>query len=272
LLMLLTLSALLVLLVMVDSSTEPVTHKADDAAPKSSRKPLEEEKPLTTTAKRRGRRRRFADRWQPTTGGSAQSPPYPQNATIAPAEALATIDPTCHGEAHRGYAGDGAVVWGLNFKLPSAAECCAACKAHAAVCSSPDSQGKSWWPSKPDMRCPRHHNPVRVCQIWTWCPEERCFAFDIHVHTFGECWLKFQDVDPTRPKDPHFGHTSYPEAMRRAPRKLWPWAVKEEIWPGEMPQRVPWTSGVIAPAGTVIVSSEPNDRWRERWCSKHGPC
>ena len=84
--------------------------------------------------------------------------------------------------------------------------------------------------------------------------------------------LKYQDSDPTRPKDPHFGHTTYPEVMRHAPRKIWPWAVKEEVWPGPMPLNVPWTSGVLAPADAKIVSSEPNDRWRERWCKKHGPC
>ena len=58
----------------------------------------------------------------------------------------------------------------------------------------------------------------------------------------------------------------------RASGKIWPWAVKEEIWEGPMPKYVPWMSGVIAPPDTSIVSSPPNDKWRERWCSKHGPC
>ena len=114
-----------------------------------------------------------------------------------------------------------------------------------------------------------------ACTIWTWCPVERCFAFDIHKHEFGECWLKFQKGDNppyTRPKDPHEGHKVYPEIMRHAPRKIWPWSVKEEIWSGPMPKEVPWMSGVLAPAETQIVSSPPNDKWRERWCAKHGPC
>ena len=92
---------------------------------------------------------------------------------------------------------------------------------------------------------------------------------------FGECWLKFQKGDDppfTRPKDPHFGHKVYPEIMRHAPRKIWPWAVDEKIWQGPMPYHVPWMSGVIAPADQQIVSSPPNDKWRERWCQKHGPC
>ena len=115
-----------------------------------------------------------------------------------------------------------------------------------------------------------------ACTIWTWCPgdpafDQRCFAFDIHKHEKGECWLKFQDGDYTKPKDPHFGHTTYPEIMRKAPRKTWPWAVSEKIWPWpEMPTFVPWMSGVLADPAVEIVSSPPNDKWRERWCNKFG--
>ena len=97
----------------------------------------------------------------------------------------------------------------------------------------------------------------------------------MHRHEFGECWLKFQKgEDPpfTKPKDPHFGHKTYPEIMRHAPRKIWPWNVAEDIWTGPMPKYVPWMSGVLAPAGVTIESSPPNDKWRERWCAKHGPC
>ena len=63
-----------------------------------------------------------------------------------------------------------------------------------------------------------------------------------------------------------------PEIMRHAPRKIWPWAVDEKIWQGPMPKYVPWMSGVIASPETTITSSPPNDKWRERWCAKHGPC
>ena len=86
-------------------------------------------------------------------------------------------------------------MWGLGkpgFHLPDAATCCKACQAHNAVCGQPNARGKSWWPSRPEMHC---GSDVSVaCTIWTWCPEERCFAFDIHKHEFGECWLKFQKV------------------------------------------------------------------------------
>ena len=190
--------------------------------------------------------------------------------------ASGAFEPRCHARAHTGYSGDGAVVWGLGkpgFHLADAPTCCRACIAHNDVCGKPGSAGKPWWPDRPEMKCGRDVSVA--CTIWTFCPEERCFAFDIHKHEFGECWLKFQKGDDppyTRPKDPHFGHQTYPEEMRHAPRKIWPWAVKEEIWSGPMPKYVPWMSGVIADPSVEIVSSPPSDRWRERWCKKHGPC
>ena len=82
-------------------------------------------------------------------------------------------------------------------------------QAHAAVCGKPDSKNKAWWPARPELRC--QNNPG--CNLWVFCPEEQCFAFDIHVHTKGECWLKQQANNITRPKDPHEGRAS----MARVP-------------------------------------------------------
>lgn len=189
------------------------------------------------------------------------------NETRAPA---APMDTRCHAREHTGYAGDGAVVWGLSYHLRNAGECCGACKAHAAMCGQPGARGKAWWPARPDLKCGGGPN---VCQIWSFCPLDRCFSLDVHKHRFGECWLKFQrEGMPHAPKDPHSGHTSWPEAMRRAPRRTWPWAVREDIWPGPMPEHVSWTSGVLAEPGAQITSAPPGDKWRERWCRKHGPC
>ena len=186
------------------------------------------------------------------------------------------LDSRCHAREHTGYAGDGAAVWGLNFKLRDAGECCAACKAHAATCGAPDGRGKSWWSKRPEMKCGRAE---QACTIWTFCPEERCFAFDIHKHGYGECWLKFQAgippsniKSPWKLKDPHFGSQTYPEIMRHAPRKKWPWPVADTIWQGPMPMHVPWISGALADAEVDVVSTAPNDKWKERWCKKHGPC
>jgi hypothetical protein len=125
------------------------------------------------------------------------------NASSLPSTAGA-FDARCHAREHTGYAGDGAVVWGLGkpgFHLPDAPTCCRACIAHNEVCSLPESRGKRWWPDRPDMRC--GGDPSTACTIWTFCPIDRCFAFDIHKHEFGECWLKFQKgTDPpyTQPK------------------------------------------------------------------------
>ena len=110
------------------------------------------------------------------------------------------------------------------------------------------------------------------CTRRTHCPEERCFAFDIHKHTFGECWLKHQAVDHTHAKDPHEGSKVYPPKMRFAPREIWPHSVREDVWSGPMPEYIPWTSGVLAPSDAVITSAPPDDQWKRRWCSKHGPC
>ena len=126
----------------------------------------------------------------------------------------AVADPTCHARLHTDYMGERAPVWGLGkpgFHLQSAAECCAACQAHNRVCGKPGSSAKAWWPSRPELRC--GNNPG--CNVWVYCPEKQCFAFDIHVHTQGECWLKQQHANITRPKDPHEGHTSFPAAMAR---------------------------------------------------------
>ena len=90
------------------------------------------------------------------------------------------------------------------------------------------------------------------------------------MHTKGECWLKQQRANVTRPKDPHEGRTTFPEAMRSSPRETWPWAVDSKIWAGGIPKHVPWISGVLAPADATIVSAPADDRRRQRWCEKHG--
>ncbi len=198
------------------------------------------------------------------------------SAALAGSSSGIPLDELCHAHEHTGYSGDGAAVWGLSFKLRDAGECCAACKAHQKTCGVQGGHGTSWWPARPEMKC---GPPSQACTIWTFCPEERCFAFDIHKHGFGECWLKYQSgipptprTSPWRLKNPHFRGTTYPEIMRHAPRKTWPWPVAEEIWQGPMPLHVPWISGALADAGVELVSAPPNDRWKERWCKKHGPC
>ena len=122
------------------------------------------------------------------TGKAAAAPPPPLNPLLN--KVTIVTDPRCHPAEHTGYAGDGAVVWGLGnrsavphptgFHLPDAASCCRACQAHNEVCGKPGAQGSKWWPGRPDMHC---GGDISVaCTIWTYCPVERCFAFDIHKH------------------------------------------------------------------------------------------
>eukprot|EP00965_Chrysotila_dentata_P251322 6209980-Pleurochrysis_carterae.AAC.3 len=49
--------------------------------------------------------------------------------------------------------------------------------------------------------------------------------------------------------------------MRTARRRDWPFPVSRLIWPGSVPQLVPWISGVLAPADAMVVSAPSNDRW-----------
>jgi len=79
------------------------------------------------------------------TAVEAASPPPPPPPTSQPSPA-GVADGTCHARLHTDYMGEQAPVWGLGnpgFHLKDAAECCAACQAHAAVCGKPDSRGKS---------------------------------------------------------------------------------------------------------------------------------
>jgi hypothetical protein len=107
----------------------------------------------------------------------------------------------CHTHLHADYAGDMAVVWGMNFRVDSAAACCDACQAHARVCGAPDGHGKDFFPGQPH---PCGDTPANTCNMWVYCAgggaevDNRCFSFDIHNHTQGECWLKRQ-ADPSRP-------------------------------------------------------------------------
>ena len=210
-----------------------------------------------------------------TAAGRRRNPWRTDTDADAAREALSVVtDRTCHAKPHAGYAGDGAVVWGLSFRLSSAAECCRACQAHARACGRPGSAAVSWWPDRPRLTCGR----APACTIWSFCPgssevTNQCFAFDVHKHLRGECWLKQQRGEVTRPKDPFSNHTFFPPAMRAAAdRARWPFAVPSRIWPGPVPERIPWTSGVLAPANEIVISAPPNDRWWERWCARHGPC
>ena len=192
-------------------------------------------------------RQAMAHRW--ARAASPPPPPLPARPVrLLPPPPVAAVagvaDQTCHARLHTDYMGEQAPVWGLGnpgFHLDSPAECCAACQAHAASCGQGSaSRGKSWWPARPELRC----GNAPACNLWVYCPVDQCFAFDIHVHKKGECWLKqqrrFDGLGPnvTAPKDPHEGHQTFPQAMRNSPRSIWPWAVDPKIWAGGIPEQV----------------------------------
>ena len=231
--------AAVVLFLVAMSVSDPVDHVKAAVVPERESDHNHTRRGAWRGRGRRHRRRFMGDRWQPLPEGTsvprAQATP-PNVSIVEPVAIEEEGDPICHTAVHTGYSGDGATVWGMGFKLPSAAECCRACKAHAAMCGKPESEGKQWWPADDKMRCSRR----KACSIWTFCPEvcphshrrrghqppplpstatastatgpardrrfqvisvptcfdcqERCFAFDVHKHTRGECWLKYQEA------------------------------------------------------------------------------
>lgn len=128
-----------------------------------------------------------------------------------------TTQPVCGEEPHSD-TGGAAVVFGINHRATSAQDCCDRCQAHAA---------------KPK-------NKKRPCNSWVFCPLPVCWGLDTGWnHTFGECWLKYQD----NPAKPLYGQRgSYSPEYRRRHRHV-------RTGP---PTHVPWTGGVIG--GTVDLS------------------
>ena len=76
----------------------------------------------------------------------------------------------CGTEHNADYDGTRAWNWGLDKSqhVKDPAACCAKCRAHES------------------------------CNSWVFCPDDRCFAPDVHKHQRGECWLKNQ-LDPASP-------------------------------------------------------------------------
>lgn len=125
------------------------------------------------------------------------------------------IPEDCYPEKHADYDGV-AVKWGLGHKAESAAECCMKCKLF-----KPGPGGQP-------------------CNVWVWCgdPSGKCWTMDIHDHTTGDCWLKFQsgwdnktDLATTNLKVNHRDKfsTEFRNEHKTAPVK------------------VPWTAGLVVP-------------------------
>jgi len=123
------------------------------------------------------------------------------------------IPDDCYAEQHGDYDGF-AVQWGLGHKARSAAECCRMCKEF----KPSDAVGNK-------------------CNVWVWCgdPSGVCWTMDIHAHTTGDCWLKWQsgwdnvvDLKATNLKVNHRGRFS--QAFRSEHKTA--------------PEFVPWVAGL----------------------------
>ena len=140
-----------------------------------------------------------------------------------------SLDPTCGAQPHSALGDDGPVLtWALGprgFKTASAELCCQACQRHAA---GEDVAGVR----NVKLRVGSTDGAAR-CNVWVWCPEpRRCWAADIHNHTFGECWLKHQR-DPLR--TPKYNQRGTYGAMKK--------------WHTSAPDQVQWISGVLGRSG-----------------------
>jgi len=176
---------------------------------------------------------------------------------------------SCNARDGLDLAGDAAYVWGANFHVASASQCCEACAAHAAACGPGEDPKRSYWDdSGRQLRCGRSRGK---CNAWVFCAAEQCFSYDIHVHRRGECWLKHESNSTA----PIAGGPTLPEKMRTAPRSQWPWAVSEKVWPAaQPPERVQWQSGIMSATTDQhrVWRYVRRPGWYRRFCNKHGPC
>ena len=182
---------------------------------------------------------------------------------------------SCHARDHLDLSGDAAFVWGLGFRVKDAGECCKACAAHQSQCSRKRSRGEVWWRGADGRKhtCSGGRK-TGACNAWVFCAgdptlphpaKNRCFSYDIHNHTRGECWLKHEP----NPANPIAAGPSLPRAMRDAPRKEWPWSVSEKLWPWPVPELLTWQSGIVAPQGEAVWQSTKLPGWHKRFCNSH---
>ena len=214
----------------------------------------------------------FAPDAQPAPVAGAFAAAIDTAAALPPDEGL-----SCHARDHYDLSGDAAFVWGMGFRVKDGAECCAACAAHRRLCGRNRSRGSVFWKTSQGRSHTCSSGRRNVCNAWVFCagdpsapPEyaNRCFSYDVHNHTRGECWLKHE----SNPASPVAAGPTLPRAMREAPRKQWPWAVSEKLWPWPVPEYLTWQSGVVAPSGATTWQAVGVPGWHRRFCKRHGPC
>lgn len=116
------------------------------------------------------------------------------------------------------------VRWGIGHTKSTWEQCEEACRVHR-----PSPKGG------PFSKLP--------CNTWTWCGAPRCFEPDAHSHSFGDCWLKFQELP------------AEPEVNQRSPGMLVRWRHRHHRELAKAPffvtsdDNVTWVSGVLLPPG-----------------------
>lgn len=189
------------------------------------------------------------------------------------ARAQLDADLSCHGRRGYDISGDAAFVWGLTFHVSDEVECCRACAAHRLMCGQPGARGRPFWTTPEGLGTPQQTAKCgrsdKACNAFVYCPDERCFSYTPHNHSRHECWLK-HEANVTHP----VAHgPDFPEEMRRAPRKHWPWAVSNVTWPGIPPPRVQWISGLVLPRSESAWVQPRPPSWFVKFCTgKYGPC
>mmetsp|Transcript_12919 Transcript_12919/g.24603 ORF Transcript_12919/g.24603 Transcript_12919/m.24603 type:complete len:246 (+) Transcript_12919:171-908(+) len=159
------------------------------------------------------------------------------------------IPEICGTEPHSDVGGF-AVVFGIGHRTESAAACCQACQDHAEKMST---EGKP-----------------KPCNSWVFCPEPVCWGLDTGWnHTFGECWLKWQE-DPSNPIYGQRGlytedfHQKY-KSVRGGPPKAVPWIGGVMGQPVDHSKQ--WMTG---PKGIQAATGEKLRVWRA-WLNDFEP-
>jgi len=142
-------------------------------------------------------------------------------------------------EKHASYDGL-AVRWGIGHKAATAEQCAQKCREHV--------PGRGGGPFN-DL----------PCNAFVWCDiaNDICFEPDAHVHTAGDCWLKFTEV-PERVEINQRGANDDPFDGFLNENKL-----TYKMRHVKAPEKVHWTSGVLLPEGWIPSNGTlgPRAKW-----------
>ena len=133
-----------------------------------------------------------------------------------------------------------AVRWGIGHKAATAEQCAQKCREHV--------PGRGGGPFN-DL----------PCNAFVWCDiaNDVCFEPDAHVHTAGDCWLKFTEV-PENVEINQRGANDDPFEGFLNNNKL-----TYKMRHLKAPNKVHWTSGILLPPGWIPSNGTlgPRAKW-----------